>query len=163
MRLIIDRTFRPCPIEVGDECYANGIFEFNITRILAFLDDHAQLFPVTQIALADIADYGGNNLDPDTMRIADLSRPIVLAEIAPNHFNVIDGNHRVGRARRDGMQSISCRKLGCPAHVAFLTSTFAYERYVEYWNSKLASSEDGMTRARRNASRKGLSLSRASH
>jgi hypothetical protein len=26
----------------------------------------------------------------------------------------------------------------CPTHVPFLTSAFAYEKYVEYWNDKVS-------------------------
>jgi hypothetical protein len=135
--LKLDEGFQPCPAEAGDEHYPNGIFEFNITRLLAFLDARAEQFPVESIAVADIPDYGGAGLDEDTVRRADLSRPILLAEIAPGHYNVIDGNHRVARARRDGVATVPGRKIACPQHVAFLTSVLAYERYVEYWNSKL--------------------------
>src|ERR1700731_5447633 len=76
---------------------------------------------------------------------ADLSRPILLAEIAPGRFNVIDGNHRLARARRDGVQIVPARKVCCPDHVPFLTSEWAYEKYVEYWNSKLEDLPQGET------------------
>jgi hypothetical protein len=139
MKITIDRSFQPCPIEDGDECYPNGVFEFNITRLLAFIDAHADQFPIAPITLAEISTIGDSKLNPETVQTADLSRPIVLAEIAPNRHNVIDGHHRVGRARCEGLQSLPCRRIRCPVHVAFLTSTIAYERYVEYWNSKLDS------------------------
>jgi hypothetical protein len=103
-----DKNFQPCPAESGDEHYANGIFEFNITRLLAFIDT-----------------------------CADLSRPILLAEIAPGRFNVIDGNQRLARARREILQLVPARRVRCPDHVPFLISDWAYEKYVEYWNSKL--------------------------
>ncbi|MDE3110061.1 MAG: hypothetical protein KGL02_08980 [Acidobacteriota bacterium] len=137
MKLTVDPCFQPCPIEDGDECYPNGMFEFNITRLLAFIDAHADRFPIVQVALAELSVIGDSKLDPETMRTADLSRPIVLAEIAPNRYNVIDGHHRIGRARRDGVRSLSGRKIRCPEHLAFLTSALAYQRYVAYWNSKL--------------------------
>jgi hypothetical protein len=76
---------------------------------------------------------------------ADLSRPILLAEIAPDRYNVVDGNHRVAKARREGLRCIPAHRLQCPEHVAFLTSTRAYETYVEYWNSKL---DGGSSRSR---------------
>lgn len=135
--LKLDKEFQPCPVEVGDEHYPNGIFEFNITRLLAYVDARAERFPIESIAVADIPDYGGALVDEEAVRRADLLRPILLAEIAPGHYNVIDGNHRVARARRDGVATVPGRKIACPQHVAFLTSALAYEKYVEYWNSKL--------------------------
>ena len=62
---------------------------------------------------------------------------MILAEISPSRYNLIDGNHRVARARREGLPSILAYRIHCPEHVAFLTSVLAYEKYVEYWNSKV--------------------------
>jgi hypothetical protein len=84
---------------------------------------------------------GANNAaarkNEGTVRTAELSRPILLAEIAPGRFNVIDGNHRLARARRESVQMVPARRVRCPDHIPFLTSAWAYEKYVEYWNSKL--------------------------
>jgi hypothetical protein len=96
-----DKQFQPCPAETGDECYRNGVFEFNSTRLLAFIDTCAERFLIEFVAVADFPDYGASRLDKETVRNADLSRPILLAEIAPGRYNVIDGNHRLARARRE--------------------------------------------------------------
>jgi hypothetical protein len=142
-----DRGFQPCSADPGDELYPNGIFEFNITRLLAFIHAHTERFPTEFVELVDIPDYGGSaSLDEVAIDAADLSRPILLAEISPNRYNVIDGNHRVAKARREGLRRIAAQRLRCPEHVAFLTSSRAYETYVEYWNSKL---DDSSSRSRR--------------
>ena len=36
-KLKADDNFTPCPINDGDELYPNGIFVFNITKMLSFL------------------------------------------------------------------------------------------------------------------------------
>jgi hypothetical protein len=136
-KLELDKGFECCPVEAGDELYQNGIFEFNITRLLAFIEAHARRFPIESVAVAEIPDYGGSALEEDAIHRADLSRPILLAEIAPQLYSVIDGNHRVGRARRDGVAAVPGRKIACPVHVTFLTSNAAYKKYVEYWNTKV--------------------------
>jgi len=61
-----------------------------------------------------------------------------LAEIAPGRFNVVDGNHRVGRARRDWVKMLPAFRVGPDLHVHFLTTVKGYEAYVEYWNEKVA-------------------------
>ena len=137
LRLKINGKFQPCPVEEGDEAFQNGIFEFNITRLLAFIDAQAERFPINLMAVADIPDYGGSRLDEQAVHSADLLRPVLLAEIAPGRYSLIDGNHRVAKARLDGVPRILARSILCPEHVPFLTSTFAYEKYLEYWNSKL--------------------------
>jgi hypothetical protein len=130
-------AFEPCPIAAGDEVFRNGIFEFNITRLMAFVEARADRFPIEFVAVASTPNYGDSRLDHATIAAADLSCPVLFAEIAPSRFNLIDGNHRMARARRDGIPTVPAHRITCPHHVAFLTSTLAYEKYVEYWNGKI--------------------------
>jgi len=139
--LKVDKTFQPCPVEPDDELFPNGIFEFNITRLLAFVEADVGRFPIERIEIDGIPNYGGKNLDVETIDTAHLLRPIILAEISPGLFSVIDGHHRVAKARREGVRTLPAHRVACLHHVQFLTSTRAYERHVEYWNEKLAQSE----------------------
>lgn len=136
VRLRFDPCFRPCEPQEGDEIYPNGIFEFNITRLFAHICAAGRL-RAEFVALGDISHpCGSAGLNEPTIVAADLSRPVILAEIAPGRYNLIDGHHRVARARREGVANIPAYRIRSPEHVAFLTSTRAYQAYVEYWNSK---------------------------
>ena len=136
-KLKLDAKFEPCPPEAGDELFPNGIFEFNISRLVAFIHTHPERFPLELLELTDIPNYGDADLDEAAIGPADSSRPILLAEIAPGRYNVIDGHHRIAKARREGIPTLTCHRLRCPEHVPFLTSATAYEKYVEYWNTKV--------------------------
>jgi hypothetical protein len=160
-KLKLDKHFQASPPEAGDEHYANGVFEFNISRLQAFIDSDAERFPVEEVSVAELPTYGDSHLNEETVRTADLTRPILLAEIAPGRFNVIDGNHRLGRARRENVQTIRAYKVHCPDHIPFLTSVWAYEKYVEYWNSKLEDM-DVTKRPRKRRSRIGFQTARGS-
>ena len=121
----------------GTSCSQTAYFEFNITKLLAFIKTNADKFPVEQVdpnafRPADIA-----SLDEATIEIANLSDPIVLAEISPGRFNVVDGNHRVERAHRVGVERIPAYRVSAADHHAFLTSERSYKIYIEYWNSKV--------------------------
>jgi hypothetical protein len=149
-KLQLDRRFQPCAADPGDELYPNGIFEFNVTRLLTFIRAHAERFPIELVELTDIPDYGaGENLDEAAILASDLSRPILLAEIAPGRYNVIDGHHRLAKAHREGLRRMPVHRVRCPEHLGFLTSARAYEAYVEYWNSKLDSVPRNTRRVRR--------------
>ena len=67
----------------------------------------------------------------------DITIPIILAEISPGRYNVIDGNHRLEKAYRMGMDCIAAYRLKSEQHIPFLTSLKAYHSYVEYWNLKI--------------------------
>ena len=71
----------------------------------------------------------------------DVTKPVILAEIAPGRFNVIDGNHRMEQAKRSGVERIPAYKVGPKVHLQFLTTEKGYLAYVEYWNDKLKASK----------------------
>jgi hypothetical protein len=137
VRLDLDPHFRPCEPLEGEELYPNGIFEFNITRLLAYIGAGGR-FRAERALLDDIPFAGKSEILNELAVVsADLTHPVILAEVSPGRYNLIDGHHRAAKARREGVPSIPAYRIHCPEHVAFLTSTRAYEAYVEYWNCKV--------------------------
>ena len=131
-----DNRFSPCPVESGDEIFPNGIFEFNITKII----DHIQRTPdnnyLEEVLVKDFY-TGFSSINESYMEHVEVSRPIILAEISPGRYNVIDGNHRLEKAHRMGLKTIQAHRLNVKQHIKFLISKRAYTTYIEYWNSKL--------------------------
>ncbi|OFZ81275.1 MAG: hypothetical protein A2583_15960 [Bdellovibrionales bacterium RIFOXYD1_FULL_53_11] len=132
-----NKKFKPTPIDDGDEIYPNGIFKFNITKLTAHILSNANIFPLEQIDVKDLNVVSTDHLDKTTIKKADISKPIILAEISPGRFNIIDGNHRLEKAHRDGVEKIPAYRVMAEQHLAFLTSEKAYKTYIEYWNSKI--------------------------
>lgn len=81
--------------------------------------------------------HGFSSLNESQVELADMSKPVVLAEISPGNFNLIDGHHRVEKARRSGVCTLRVHKLTAVQHLRFLTSERAYLSYIEYWNGKV--------------------------
>ena len=83
---------------------------------------------------------------------ADITRSIVIAEIAPDYrdfclkiaeedwisrgYCLIDGYHRVKKARRLGVDTLPAIVLRMEQHIQFMYD--GYDQYVDYWNEKLA-------------------------
>jgi hypothetical protein len=135
-KLKVDRHFSACPVDEDDELYPNGIFVFNITKLSEFIQNNPDSFRREEVM---VKDFPGrfSSLDESHLADADLSRPVILAEIAPGRFNVIDGNYRMEVARRSGIQKIPAYRLGPEVHLKFLTTEKGYLAYIEYWNGKL--------------------------
>lgn len=51
--------------------------------------------------------------------------------------HLIDGRHRVTRARELGIATLRAYKLTLDQHILFLASQTGYEAYVRYWNEKV--------------------------
>jgi len=131
-----DPRFSPCPVDEGDELFPNGIFVFNVSRMLEYLEKEPTDVELVEIAVCDL-DQGFSSLNESHVDSVDLSRPVVLVEIAPGQYNLIDGHHRVEKAQRQGVNTLRAYRLNVLQHLRFLTSKDAYLTYVEYWNGKV--------------------------
>ena len=135
-KLRVDVNFPPCPVATGDELYANGIFEFNITKLIEYIQENIDRVALEEITVNDFF-AGSSSINESHVDLADISQPVIVAEISPGRNNVIDGNHRMEKARRMGINKVPAYKLSPEHHTKFLTSKKAYVAYIEYWNSKL--------------------------
>ena len=104
-RLAVDKDFSPCPEADDDELFPNGIFVFNITKMLEWIRDNLDNVTLDEVAVDDFS-WGSSSLDETHLDTLELDRPVILAEIAPGRYNVIDGNHRMEKARRMSVASL---------------------------------------------------------
>ena len=61
----------------GDELYLNGIFEFNITKLLEFINTNKDKFHPEKVEVKAVRAFRSNNLNESTIKSADLSIPII--------------------------------------------------------------------------------------
>ena len=142
-----ERQEAPVLPDVGDEIYCSGVFFFNVSALLEWVKQNPQ--PTVEIP-ADI--WGSFSEKEDCyVEAADLTRPIVVAEIAPDYrefipdisekdwitrgYVCIDGQYRIEKARRLGIKTLPAVVIRMEQHLPFLYK--GYDRYVEYWNGKL--------------------------
>jgi len=134
--LKVDNDFIPCPVATGDELFPNGIFEFNITKMLEYIKKNPDGIAIEQVAVSDFFE-GFSSINESHMDSVEISQPVIMAEISPRQYNLIDGNHRMEKARKMRTKSIFAYKLNVKQHLKFLTEKKAYLAYIEYWNRKV--------------------------
>lgn len=152
--LTLNPNFVPCTIEAEEEYYPNGIFVFNVTKLIKYIDLHREEFSKVDI---DVSYYyslqSHRELNQDYVEQADLARPVILAEVAPDRYemgmrvnpadysqrgyNLIDGHHRVAKAHGLGIETLKAYIVRMEQHIDFLAR--GYGNYVQYWNDKLNS------------------------
>ena len=133
-KLKINKHFMPCPIDDEDEMYPNGIFVFNITKMAEYIRKNN--IPCEEVLVKEFS-IGFSKFKESHLATIDVTRPIIVAEISPGRYNVIDGNHRMEQARRIGIETLPAYKISPDQHLQFLTTEQGYLAYIEYWNSKL--------------------------
>ena len=131
-----NKNFRPLPVDEGDEIYRNGIFHFNITKMVDYIRRRPDEFMLELIAIKDYS-AGFSLIDENYLDSVVNFEPVILAEITPGRYNLIDGNHRAEKARRLGKEKLMAYKLKVNQHIKFLTTQRAYAAYIEYWNDKI--------------------------
>ena len=134
--LKLDKNFKPCPSVEEDELFVNGIFIFNISKMLAYIQAKQDLFTPEIVFVKKIySTY--STINEEHLDSVDILKPVILAEIAPGRYNLIDGHHRLEKAHRHNIDTIKAYRLQPSQFVHFLTSLEAYEKYVIYWNNKI--------------------------
>lgn len=133
-KLKLNKNFKPLPVDEEDELFPNGIFLFNITKMLESIHTHPDIFIPEKIS---VKEFHSSLINEDYMNSVKSTDPVLIAEIAPGRYNLIDGNHRIEKARRMGMENIMAYRLNVNHHINFLTTQESYVAYVKYWNSKL--------------------------
>ena len=137
-KLKADKNFVPCPVETEDELFRNGFFVFNITKMNEYIQKHSEDIIFEEITVSDFS--SSSTVNESHIDSVEIARPVILAEIAPGRYNVIDGNHRMEKARRMGIKNVPAYRLNAKQHMQFLTSKKAYIAYVKYWNDKVKES-----------------------
>lgn len=157
-KLVIPDNFQPRLPNDYDETYANGYFRFNIEQLLPYVAEHKNELLQVSVAVSDWRKDTGP--DDEYVELADLTRPIILAEIAPDRieyypdinpanwkargYNLIDGHHRIEKAYRHSVERLLAYILPMEHHVSFIF--MGYKEYANYWNGKLLDYEGDMKR-----------------
>ena len=119
-KLILNKSFTPCPVIGGDEIFRNGIFHFNITKMLEYIEQNLHSITMEEVSVSDFPKEFSLLNEPHVDTV-ELAAPVILAEISPGSYNLIDGNHRMEKARRLGIAKVKAYRLTAEQHIQFLT------------------------------------------
>ncbi|MEH7886352.1 hypothetical protein V7654_18790 [Bacillus sp. JJ1609] len=112
--------------------------KFNISKILADISSDKLVAERVEV---NVMDWFKSNfrkkVNEEHIPNVQLGKPIVMAEIRPGMYSVIDGNHRMERAYRDGVEIVEAFRLKGEQLLPYFSDSRGYETFVEYWNSKL--------------------------
>lgn len=149
--LSASKTRNPVAPDDGDEIYCGGVVQINVTALLEWTN--SQTLPIIQMPVKIWGTF--EEKSEEYVQAAELSRPIIIAEIAPDYrdfvpdfpeddwvsrgYVCIDGHHRLEKARRTGIEALPAIILRMEQHIPFVY--IGYDRYVEYWNKKLQNRE----------------------
>jgi hypothetical protein len=128
-KLKLNKTYTPFPLYEGDEIFPNGIFHFNISRILEHIETGIIEVEEERIEVEKwLKTHFRGTLNEDHLPTVDISKTILQAEIRPGMFTIIDGNHRIEKAFREGVLYLNSYKLRGEQLIPFLERKKDLER-----------------------------------
>ncbi|RXJ02211.1 hypothetical protein DS745_07425 [Anaerobacillus alkaliphilus] len=138
----LNEEYTPLPSYEGDEFFPNGIFNFNISRITEHIHDGTLKVEKETIDVGSwFETHYHASVNEEHLPTVDVNKPVIQAEVQPGEFNIIDGNHRMEKAYRDGVTNIQSYKLRGEQLLPYFMKKQGYTAFVEYWNSKLKEDE----------------------
>ena len=143
-KLKANRNFTPCVPVVDDETFGGFPFTWNITHVQTWIDNNLDQVDLSVVQIAPPSKgVDSDFLDEAWIPEADLTKPVIIAWMRPEFFKLIDGNHRVAKARRMGVAELPAYYLTEQQHRQFFAREQADMMYVKYWNEKLEQVEKG--------------------
>ena len=139
-----------------EEWFPNGIFNYNVSRMIRDLEAYEKdsagvswLYAAVRISVSveEVFNYYHDmgELEEEHIQAADLNRPLIFVELAPDCFNLVDGHHRLEKARREGLSELPAWTVGSHTAVHYLGSEYEYSKYTGYWNCKIEDIRDQKT------------------
>lgn len=89
----------------------NGILIWDITSILEDIENHPDSYTVRYLPASLLARHNESKVSHTRAMSTDISKPLVVAELSEDHILLIDGNHRLYKARTLGMENVPCYYL----------------------------------------------------
>lgn len=130
--------YEPCTILENDELFPNGIFIFNISCISEDIINKKLVVEEVELNIEDwFSKHSAGCVNENHMPIVDINKPIIVAEISPGRYEIIDGHHRMEKAHREKKGLIKAFKLSGEQLLPYLTEKKSYLCYIDYWNEKL--------------------------
>ncbi len=127
----------PCIAMEGEEIYPNGIFQFNISRILEHIANGNLSPEFEELEVRKWRPSLSGVINEAHLPSVDCSHTVILAEISPGRYNIIDGHHRIEKALRTNIPLVPAYKLKMEQLINYFIDLRGYKAFVDYWNSKL--------------------------
>lgn len=107
-----------------------GTLLWDIDRMLRDLS----AFPVQMRSVSELARENPFHGDAEYAMTTDPRRPLILVQLCEGREKLIDGNHRLYRAQKEGLESIACHCLTVPEQQRYIVDfdEAAYKRIVEH-------------------------------
>ncbi|MFW6009562.1 MAG: hypothetical protein ACOCP8_09900 [archaeon] len=137
-KLQLIKNYKPCLAYENDEIYPNGIFNFNISKILNDINCGTLEVEKEKINISEwFKTHMHGVINESHISSVDITRPVLQAEIRLGKFEIIYGNHRIEKEYRNNIKTINSYKLNGEKLVDYFIDKRGYEAFVQYWNSKL--------------------------
>ena len=127
-----------------DELYVNGYFIFNISKLISLIPAgiNAGYVMEKSVSVDRCLEYvDATVMEERHIKAADLEKPIIFIEVAPDTYNLADGRHRICKAFKKKAKMLPAYFVRAEFAEHFLQDMDQYKAHCNYWNTKVADYE----------------------
>jgi len=143
--MIYDPDFYLCHVDPEDEFAVNGYFTYDITQMIKRIPFGLERSMITEgtVTVDSCLEYiDEGSLLAEHVKKADLERPLIFVEVAPDTYNLMDGRHRLCKAMKKKVDVLPAYFVRAEFADHFLADRVRYISHIGYWNGKVADYEE---------------------
>ncbi|WP_438315426.1 ParB N-terminal domain-containing protein [Sporosarcina sp. FA9] len=139
-KLIVNENFKPYLAKSDDEVLGGFPFAWNISELEKWLGLHSDKVVCSTVKVSPTSLHMVT-LTEAHIPTVDLSKPVIAVRNRPDMYRLIDGQHRVEKARRNGLAELPAYYINEIQHRQFFIHPKADQNYVDYYNEKFKTGE----------------------
>lgn len=124
----------------SEEWYSCGIFRYDVMTMKTLCRNGGNNRIICKnVSVKELSEQLYSDMDLKEIYIdkADLSEPVILGEIAPDNYHLMDGYHRLAKAMRQKVETLPAYFVKSDVAAQLILDDDAYKKYIIYWNTKV--------------------------
>lgn len=117
--------------EQGDEIFTDGFVTWNITRLIHYLKENKKWLYKLNKEKYEIFIRDDQTVDESKIDLVDLEQPVIVVERLKGRYILIDGIHRVRKAKKNNCEYIVAYMVPFEEHIKFLEHRRDFNFIVE--------------------------------
>ena len=134
-KLKYESNFIPTIIKNNDQYFSNNTLIINVTKLISEIRAHPGFYNRQKLRVETYWRPCAK-INEKHVPYVDLSVPIIIAEVRPFEYVVIDGHHRLEKAHRNGVYQLDGYVLPPEQYIRFIATKESYKNLIAHWNSK---------------------------
>jgi len=131
------KDYEPAWQTNDDEIFHFGALRWNVTKMKQWIKENVDSLDILDIPVEPWAVFIENVIRhrEDHIDEVNIAEPLIAVEMLEDSIIVVDGAHRILKAKKLGIENLKTYFLPFDLQVQFLINEWEYEQAITMWNN----------------------------